>query len=33
VGGIAHGSSLSWGLGVVVAGALLLAWGSRRIPA
>jgi hypothetical protein len=32
VGGIAHGSSLSWGLGVVVAGALLLAWGSRRIP-
>lgn len=32
VGGIAHGSSLSWGLGVVVAGALLLTWGARRIP-
>jgi fucose permease len=32
VGGIAHAASLSWGLGVVVAGALLLAWGARRIP-
>ena len=33
VGGIAQASSLSWGLGVVVAGALLLAWGARRIAA
>lgn len=33
VGGIAQASSLSWGLGVVVAGALLLVWGARRIPA
>jgi len=34
VGGIAQLSSLSWGLGVaVVAGALLLTWGARRIPA
>ena len=32
VGGIAQASSLSWGLGVVVFGALLLAWGARRIP-
>lgn len=33
VGGIAQASSLSWGLAVVVLGALLLAWGARRIPA
>ena len=33
VGGIAQASSLSWGLAVVVVGALLLAWGARRIPA
>lgn len=33
VGGIAQASSLSWGLAVVVMGALLLAWGARRIPA
>ena len=33
VGGIAQASSLSWGLGVVVAGALLLVWGARRIAA
>jgi len=32
VGGIAQASSLTWGLGVVVAGALVLAWGARRIP-
>jgi len=33
VGGIAHSLSLSWALGVVVIGGLLLAWGARRIPA
>ena len=33
VGGIAQASSLSWGLAVVVLGALWLAWGARRIPA
>jgi len=33
VGGIAHSLSLSWALSVVVIGALLLAWGARRIPA
>ncbi|HJW12507.1 MAG TPA: MFS transporter [Albitalea sp.] len=33
VGSIAHALSLSWGLGAVVLGALLLAWGARRIPA
>ena len=33
VGGITHALSLSWGLCVVVAGALLLAWGARRVPA
>jgi predicted MFS family arabinose efflux permease len=33
VGSIAHTMSLSWALGVVVLGALLLAWGARRIPA
>jgi predicted MFS family arabinose efflux permease len=32
VGSIAHSSSLSWALGVVVVGAVLLAWGARRIP-
>lgn len=31
VGGIAQASSLSWGLAVVALGALLLAWGARRI--
>ena len=33
VGGITQLSSLSWGLTAVVFGALLLAWGARRIPA
>jgi len=33
VGSIAHGLSLSWALGTVVIGALLLAWGARRLPA
>ena len=33
VGGIAQASSLSWGLAVVAIGALLLAWGARRVPA
>ncbi len=33
VGGLARSISLTWGLGVVVLGALLLAWGARRIPA
>ena len=32
VGGVAHLSSLSWGLGVVLLGGLLLAWGARRLP-
>jgi fucose permease len=31
VGGIAQASSLTWGLAVVVVGALVLAWGARRI--
>lgn len=33
VGSIAHSISLSWALGVVVIGSLLLAWGARRLPA
>jgi len=33
VGTIAHGLSLSWALGTVVIGSLLLAWGARRLPA
>jgi len=32
IGGLAHASSLSWALGVVVIAALLLAWGARRLP-
>ncbi|HTT11449.1 MAG TPA: MFS transporter [Burkholderiaceae bacterium] len=32
VGSIAHAMSLGWALGVVVIGALLLAWGARRLP-
>jgi fucose permease len=33
VGGVAHFASLTWGLGLVVVAALLLAWGARRIGA
>jgi fucose permease len=33
VGGVAQFSSLTWGLGLVVLAALLLAWGARRIGA
>jgi fucose permease len=33
VGSIAHATSLSWALGLVVIGAVLLAWGARRLPA
>jgi hypothetical protein len=32
VGGIAHISSLSWGLGVILVGGLLLSSGARYLP-
>lgn len=32
VGGIAQFSSLSWGLGVILVGGVLLAWGARHLP-
>jgi hypothetical protein len=33
IGGLAHASSPTAALSVVVAGAALLAWGARRVPA
>jgi fucose permease len=32
VGAIAQFSSLSWGLGVILVGGVLLAWGAQRLP-